>query len=97
MTLDIPPNHDYGKIVTTATVQVQPDGSLRGNLKSNGMNQEGILVNGTFSAKKFPTENVLPNVNCDDGLDARIGDNQRDDRGHDNDRERQSPARTRSR
>ena len=97
MTLNIPPNHDYGKIVTTATVQVQPDGSLRGNLKSNGMNQEGILVNGTFSAKKFPAENVLPNVNCDDGLDARIGDNQRDDRGHDDDRERQSPARTRSR
>jgi hypothetical protein len=64
MTLNIPPNHDHGTIITTATVEVQPDGSLRGNLKSNGMNQEGILVNGTFSAKKFPPENALPNLDC---------------------------------
>src|SRR5215469_982080 len=29
MTLNVPPNHDHGTIVTAATVQVQPDGSLR--------------------------------------------------------------------
>jgi hypothetical protein len=97
MSLDIPPNHDHGTIVTTTTIQVQQDGSLRGYLNSNGMNEEGILVNGTFSAKKFAAENALPNIDCGEVSDVRIQEDQRDDRGQDDERGRSSQSRGRSR
>ncbi len=64
MKIEVNPKVDYGLIVKSLYVEVQPDGeTLVGSYRANSTQADGLLLSGDWTAKRLDT-NKIPKLNC---------------------------------